>query len=953
MVGRLAEFELMCERLAAASAGRGAVVLLGGEPGIGKTTLAAEVADEARRGGMVVGWGRCREDGDAPPYRPWIQVLRQALEACGQQPASSGLDRLLAAPPPGPAEGQSPYEAGGQDRFQLFEAMLAALSPAGSPGMLAVIDDLHRADGASLAFLRYLAVEVHQLPVIVLGAYRDTEVGPGHPLVEAMGAMADGGALEALALRGLADAEVRALVARYAGTVPDEVADQVVARADGNPFFVVEIARLLRSAPGKLSDVAGGAVPATVREVITYRLGRLPPESRRALRAAAVLGREFGRLPLSKALGASPAAVAGALQPAATTGLISAEERSGYSFTHALVQEAIYDALPADERTAWHRRAAAALLALDRDDDETLGALAYHSYRASLDSDPGAALARVLAAGRRARQRLAFGEAARWLECAVELAERALVDAAQYSALLCEAADAQVSAGAAAAARSHYESAADLARRHGDGAMLARAALGVGATVVTAAKVDWPLVQLLEEASAATEDAAVWVSLQSRLAIELYWHEGSVPSRLRSLAALSRAEASGNRAVLAVALHARQFTLRGPDRLDERIAIGERLTDLAVGAGDTDLSFQGAVWLAADVLRKGDLVRFRSLAEALEALAGRTRRPLWRWYATVMRAQLAAVEGRVDDAYLATEAAGVLGRQLNVEVAAAYRIGQLCVLYRERDGLASLAGEIRELSARMPYFVTLRALAALAAATTGRAGAATSEIDRLSGHGFAAVPRDSLWVATIALLLEAAAMSRSPHIKTLVDLLSPHRGTLVVQGLPSCWGSVDRFVGRGQLALGDLRAADGTLAGALAMESALGAPVFAARTKVDLACLCLQQGNHRKAKELAAAVIATAEVLGLDALAAEAREVIGSPASAQIALSRREREVLALVSEGASNKDIASTLVISLNTVERHLANIYAKLGVRGRAEAAAYAVRAGLASQVRNGGFP
>src|SRR6202034_4947501 len=99
MVGRLTEFELMSERLAAASAGRGAVVLLGGEPGIGKTTLAAEVADGARRGGMVAGWGRCREDGDAPPYRAWIQVLRQALEPGGRWPDSSGLDRLLAVAP--------------------------------------------------------------------------------------------------------------------------------------------------------------------------------------------------------------------------------------------------------------------------------------------------------------------------------------------------------------------------------------------------------------------------------------------------------------------------------------------------------------------------------------------------------------------------------------------------------------------------------------------------------------------------------------------------------------------------------------------------------------------------------------------------------------------------------------------------------------------------------------
>ena len=610
------------------------------------------------------------------------------------------------------------------------------------------------------------------------------------------------------------------------------------------------------------------------------------------------------------------------------------------------MQAAIYGGLPYGERTLLHRHAAAAIAALNRDDDETVSALAYHSYRGSLGGDPGAALGHVLAAGRRAGQRLAFEEAARWLGCALELTERAAVDPRTYMSLLCEAADAEISAGAAAMARSHYESAAGLARRHRDTAMLARAALGVGSTVVTAGHVDWPLVRLLQEADACSENVAARVSLQSRLAIELYWHQGSEPSRQRSLAALAAAETSGSDEVLTVALHARQFTLRGPGNLDERIAIGERLTELAAGTGNTDLSFQGAVWLAADVLRKGDLPRYRSLAEELDAQAARTRRPLWRWYSTVMRAQLAAVEGRVDNAYEATEAAGALGRQLGVEVAAAYRIGQLCVLHRERHGLAPLLKDIQEVSARLPYFVTIRALAALTAATTGRHRSAAWEIDRLSGHDFAAVPGDALWVATIALMLEAAAISRSPHTRTLVGLLTPHRGTLVVQGLPSCWGSVDRFVGLGQRALGDLRAADRALADALAMESDLRAPIFAARTKVDLSRLRLQCGSRRQAAELAAEAAATAELLHLDALAEEARSATGSADPAWNPLSRREREVLALVSEGESNKDIAARLVISLNTVERHLANIYGKLGVRGRADAAAYAVRSGLASR-------
>jgi DNA-binding CsgD family transcriptional regulator len=952
IIGRTAELEVLGNRLATARAGRGGVVLVGGEPGIGKTTLAAEMTDAARRAGMIATWGRCREDGDAPPYRPWLQVLRQVLEAVGPPPGAPGLDPRLSALLE-PAGGGAPVSLEASDRFGLFEAMSSVLARTGSLGVLAVLDDLHRADDASLAFLRYLAAELDQMPVVVVGAYRDSEVGRDHPLTAAIGAMADGGALQVLSLRGLSHRDVRTLVERHAGALSEEVTDQVIARAEGNPFFVVEIARLLRDAPGGPSKLAATAIPPTVRDVITHRLGRLPSQSLRAIRAAAVFGRDFGQLPLGAALGASPVAVAGALQPAAAAGLIAAEGNRGYSFIHALVQEVVYDGLPIEERTNLHRRAAAAISSVDRTDDETLGAIAYHSYRASLDGDAGPALAQVLAAARRARDRLAFEEAVRWMGCALDLAGRVDVDAEEYAALLCETADAEVEAGDAASARRHYETVADMAQRQKDGAMLARAALGAGSTVVTAGKVDWALVRLLERAGTLIGDEATRARLLSRRAIELYWHEGSEPSRELSLAALSSAEASGNREAIAVALHARQFTLRGPDHLEPRIAIGERLMELTARAGDTELSFHGAVWLAADVMRAGNLPRFRRLTQSLEAMAARARRPLWRWYATVMQAQLAAVEGRVDDAYLATEAAAALGDRLDVEVAAAYRLGQLCVLHRERHGLALLLAAIQDVATRLPYFITIRALSALAAATSGHTGEARAGLDQLSGDRFEVVPRDSLWVATVALLLEASALSGSTHTETLVELLTPQRGTFVVQGLPNCWGSVDRFLGVGQLALGDLEAARRCIDDAWRMESALGAPLFVARTTLLRARLAVALGDTAQAADLSAAVEASAVRLHLDALADEARGVRGDPRPRRGGLSPREREVLLLLSGGATNKDIASSLFISLNTVERHVANIYAKLGVRGRAEAAAHAVRAGLAPQAGNGGFP
>jgi tetratricopeptide (TPR) repeat protein len=673
----VAEVGLIVERLSEARAGRGSIVLLSGDAGIGKTTVALAAETKAIALGMVTAWGRCREDGDTPPFRPWSQVLADVARGSHVSGSDRVIMNLLT-----PSGGQ--VDATGAGRFSLFERMTAMLNGPADRGVLAVVDDLHRADEASLAFLRFLASEVGRLPLVVLGAYRRGEVSQRHPLTACIGAMVDAGSVELVHLGGLAGAEIRSLVESKNGAVPDEVAEVIVARAEGNAFFAVEISRLLLSTPVDQAIVMAKAVPPTVREVIAHRLARLPPEARRALQAASTLGREFGRMPLNETLGANAIAVAAALQPAATTGLIVDDQTSGYVFAHALVQEAIYNAIPAVERTGWHRRAAAAVAQLGRDDDESIGALAYHTYRGDLGAG---AISSVLSAARRARQRLAFEESARWLECATELSRQSGYEE-QALALLLEAGEMQVCAGNSAAARSHFESAVAAARRLTDGASLARAVLGVGTTVVTAGRVDWPLVELLEEADRATGDGALRARVQSRLAIELYWFQGGDRSRALSAAALATAEASGDISAVGVALHARQFTLRSPDHLEERIDIGDRLLGLAQGTGDTDLSFLGTVWLAADVLRRGELPRYRSLVATLDAIAARSARPLWRWYAMVMGAQLATVEGRVDDAIEAAEEAGALGRRLGVEVAHAYRVGQLGVIYRERQGLA-------------------------------------------------------------------------------------------------------------------------------------------------------------------------------------------------------------------------------------------------------------------------
>ena len=259
-----------------------------------------------------------------------------------------------------------------------------------------------------------------------------------------------------------------------------------------------------------------------------------------------MLGREFGQLPLSRTLGSSPVAVVAALQPAAAAaGLISADRVAGYSFIHALVQEAVYEGLSRTNgppSTAVPRQPSPPSSVTTTTRSAPSHTTATGQVSAATPA-PRPSLGFWQRGG--APSAAAFEEAARWMACALELAGRTAVDF-EYAALLCETADVEVLAGLAPAARSHYEAAAELARRRRQGDLLARAALGVGSAVVTAGQVDWALVELLEEADAATENQVTRAKVQSRRAIELYWHDGSEPSRQQSIAALKTAEASGS-----------------------------------------------------------------------------------------------------------------------------------------------------------------------------------------------------------------------------------------------------------------------------------------------------------------------------------------------------------------------------------------------------------------------
>jgi len=914
-------------------------------PGLGKSRLAAEAAGLAGRRGVLTAWGRCRETEGAPAFWPWTQVLRLLREGLG----AAAWERALG--PDGDWLGPVlPELAQGErsvDPFRTYDSMARALARvAADRAVVLIFDDLHSADPGSLRMLRFVAGELDASRIVIIGTYRDEEVPADHLLAQLVGELATSRAARILALDGLDRSGVEQLIASIVGAPVDPaLAERVRERTAGNPFFVGEVARLGLDGP----------VPIGVREAIRARVRRLPEPTRAALSAASVLGRDFGGEVLESVSSLHGVSLVAALQPAAQARVITSDpERQGrYRFVHALVQEVLYTDLPEDVRRATHDRAARALdeLAAPRR-LARIEELAFHACSSSRD---GASRARASAlseeAGARAASALACEDAARWYARAIEIAPEG-EPAARLLELLFGQADAMARTPNGAEARRCYEAAFDLALRSGDGPAAARAALGVGQVVVSAGVIDQPLIRMLEQADRLLgRDDVASIRIEARVAIELYWQRDPTPARSTAARALARAEDRRDSRALGAAIHARRFVLRGPGDLEERIALGQRLVGLATATRDEELELSACAWLIPELMAAGDMVAVDRTHAALDGLERRVRRPLARWYVLLFEGMRAAFEGRFEEALAIIDRGESLGRRVGSQPASLFASAQRAVVLRELGRGAESIRPLRDLAATYPLLVTLQCELALFLAEAGETAEAGALLEQVAHDGFAAVPRDSLWRASIALAAQAAAtLGQVATARAAGALLGPFAGINVVQGVPVAWGASDHFIGVAEGAAGDLDAAVASLETAVRLHAAWGAMALRASSQAELANALRQRGRAQdrgRVLGLEATVRAEAGRLGLRRpLLTRERLAARDPAQVTRApdrLTPSEARILGLLCRGSANKEIAEALRISVHTVERHLANLYGKIGARNRADAAAFAVTRGM----------
>ncbi|MGB6579087.1 MAG: AAA family ATPase, partial [Streptosporangiaceae bacterium] len=894
-VGRAGELAALTADLDAAVGGQGGVVLVAGEPGIGKTRLSEELAARAAARGAVVLWGRCWEGAGAPSFWPWVQVVRGYVQVQAGDPASlrhdlgagaADIAQLVPAvhdcipdlPIPPPLEPEAA-------RFRLFDSLTGFLRTAAARRpLLLVLDDLHWADVPSLALLRFMSRELEGTGPLVVGSYRQSEVGQGHPLLAAVADLTRG-QHRWLLLGGLGQRDVASFVALVAGAEPSaELSAEVYRQTDGNPFFVTEVVRLLAS-QGRLDPAArgavalGGGLPEGVRAVVAERLGHLSDDCRRILEVAAVVGRDFELRVLQPASGLDTERLLALLEEAEAVRVVGAvpDGLSRWRFAHALVREVLYEGLLAARRVHLHRLVGEALETVyAADPGPHLAELAHHLVEAAPGSEETAAKAVQMAtlAGRRALEVLAWEDAAELFEralAALELAER---PGPQHRCeLLLAVGEARMAASDVLAARIAYQQAGELARRIGSPEALARAGLGLGSEF-TSGIVDPAQVGLLEEALTALgkPDSPLRARVLAGLARALV----STPQVERRLAlsedAVQMARRLGDPATLAAVLFGRHLAVWGSERAEvagERLAIATEVVGLAEQIGDREMALRGRGLRRIDLLELGDLISYDADLAAAERVAEELGQLRYRWQLPLAHATRALLAGRFTQAEELMERGLVAGRRAGDQAVGNYYTGVIATLRFMQGRFGELIELTRDAATRFPAMVVFRAALAATLAEAGHADQARVEVERLTAGDLAAVPRDPAWSFSLAsLALACYHLGEAETAVKLHGLLEPYADRNIVTGRVGaiCLGPAAYFLGLLDLTRGLPEQALRRFQHAAALADRMqGRPMVAmSREGQARALLALDRpGDRQQAAVLLDEVAATAQALGI------------------------------------------------------------------------------------------
>jgi DNA-binding CsgD family transcriptional regulator/tetratricopeptide (TPR) repeat protein len=971
-VGRSAELERLRTLMPRAEGEGRRVVLLGGEPGSGKSRLVREFAAEAAREDALVLYGAC----DAQvrtPYGPFVEALDQLARVTEPDELRAALGRgggeLTRLLPDLPVRigGLRPAADADPDteRHRLHTALADLLAGVTRrrPALL-VLEDAHWADAPTLLLLRHLARAVGNARVLVLATFRDTEADMPQTLSETLADLRRYDVVR-LRLAGLSGGEVAEFVRRAAGgdlgPEPRELARAIRDLTEGNAFLVCELWRSLVET-GTV-EVAGGTIrvtraptelasPESVREVVSQRLSRLAPGTTDLLELAAAAGAEFELDIVRRAAGLGEPELLAALDEAVRSGMIEETHSHGLAcrFTHELVRRALYDRLSHVRRAELHLRVGDALEGGAGRSGRALADLAHHFTAAAPFGVAGRAAEYNLRAARAATAALAFDEGAERLRTALELG---IEDPAERAAAFLELGNARHRGGKALDALEAFRSASGIARELGDAALLAGAAIGYEDACWRPGIVGEGAVELLEEAAAALGDAdsELRVGLLGGLARALDFQGHHERAAIVRTSAVDMARRLGDRLGLATALM-RSYWSRGTTSLEEILGMLTEACDLGSELDNTEIRVEAMSWRVPAFVALCDLESARREAVALQEAAERTAQPFMLHVAEHYGSAIALCDGRLDEAEALARRSHESGRLLTGRDASGVYGIQMFSVRREQGRLAELAPVTRILAADATREGPWRPGLVALLAGLGMEAEARRELSRLVAEGLDQF-RESLWLAALAYLTDAcSALGDEAAAALIYPELEPLGGGNVMIGhLVSCYGAADRYLGMLAMTLGEWERAEEHFRRGIELNRRMGAETWLAHTAYEYARLLLLRGrgDRERAAALAGEAAALARRIGMSGLLARIR-ALGSPTTAAAAvpdgLSPREVQILVLVARGLSNRQLGGALSISEHTAANHVRSILRKTGCSNRTEAASYAHRHGLAGE-------
>ncbi|MEV6710640.1 AAA family ATPase [Lentzea sp. NPDC051208] len=888
--GRDRELASLRAGLVAAAGGAGRLVLVVGEAGIGKTRLATAVAAMAASYGIPVARGHAVDDPGMPPLWPWRRLARSL-------PA---LHRVL-------SEGHSGTDDSA--RFALLaDAADALVAEAAPSGLLLVLEDLHWADRTSLRLLAHLATELPSSRILVVATCREAE-----------GDLSGVMPVRTLHLGGLTRGDVAGWVrSATADPDPESLAARLVDGTGGNPLYV-----------RMLLDSGEAAGHPELHRLVLSKLDRLSPRARDVLGVASVLGERIDPALLAAVTGEDPAAP---LDDAVAARVLQVDDGS-LAFTHALVRDAVYEDLAPSVRAELHRRCALALAAT------------------------GGAPGRIAAQWRRASGTNAAAECSRWAtEAAIAAtAEVAYDEAAAFAALALDAAEektaeltlclarAEFLAGETQASLAHCRTAARLAQQAGAPDLMAEAALvitGLGDRSLLAA-VDQLCTTALRHLP--DEATATRARLLARRAMAATTTGAAERARELSATALELAVRSGDPDAELDGIHARHLTLCAPQFRDERVELANRAVVLAETARQPHAELWGHVWLVDAAIQVGDLAEVDRQLDLIEQFAAARQHGVAWWHLHRLRATRAALVGQLQRARECNETARAVAERMGVAAAKG-------MYHAFRNELAQLVGGMDEEAAREVFeVIELVGDIPLARVYVPFLHAMLGQTDqaRATFEEFRAMPTvleaGPTWaplvgqIGVVACMLDDAEAAAGVYavLSTLDPCFAADGSGAVFStaATPRLLGDLAMTCGRTEVAAGHYRLA-------LEMNARIGARPFAALSRLGLARALVEQGDLPQARTLVAEAAAEFRALDMPIRLAEADRLlkrIGAAEQAQDPLSPRESEVVDLVAQALTNRQIATRLHLSERTVETHVRSVLAKLGLRTRTEIAAW----------------